>query len=256
MMRSIMLMCMWSLVTLNGWGQTELKPEFDKAVQSLKSENFQKAVTGFSGVLNKATDSTLQKFCYIYRAFSYNGLLKYNEAIQDLDKAVALDPGDLASYTDRGKTKAYANKLEEARSDFLFILTKDSTDTQGQAALYYLAKIEYQLRNMPGSIKYYDKLILLLPGDAELYFNLGAAKGSMLNPAEAIKDYDQAIRIDPKYREAYANRGVEKINLLTTKGNIQPTKDQTADACLDLRKALQLGDKSVEDMIFIHCEKK
>lgn len=255
-MRNVVLVLSISLITISGWGQAALQTEFDKAVQLLKSENFQKAATGFSDVLKKATDTTLRKFCYIYRAFSYNGLLKYNEAIQDLDNAIALDPADLASYTDRGKTKAYANKLEDARTDFLFILTKDSTDAQGQAALYYLAKIEYQLRNLPASIKYYDKLILLLPNDAELYFNRGAAKGSMLNPAEAIKDYDQAIKLDPKFKEAYANRGVEKINLLTTKGNIQPTKDQTADACLDLRKALQLGDKSVEDMIFIHCEKK
>ncbi len=71
----------------------------------------------------------------------------------------------------------------------------------------------------------------------------------------SIKDYDKAIEYNPKYKEAYANRGVAKINLLTTKGNVFPTKGQTKDACADLKKAKQLGDNTVDDMIFIHCKK-
>ena len=77
-----------------------------------------------------------------------------------------------------------------------------------------------------------------------------------MNHAESIKDYDQAILLDSTYKEAYANRGVAKINLLTKNGNIQPTKAQTADACADLKKAKQLGDNTVDDMIFAHCDKQ
>ena len=77
-----------------------------------------------------------------------------------------------------------------------------------------------------------------------------------MDVAGSIKDYDKAIELNPNYMEAYANRGVAKINLLTSKGNIQPTKEQTSDACADLKKAKQLGDNTVDDMIFIHCDKK
>jgi hypothetical protein len=56
--------------------------------------------------------------------------------------------------------------------------------------------------------------------------------------------------------QAYANRGVAKINLLTSKGNIRPTKEQTSDACADLNKAKQLGDNTVDDMLFIYCDNK
>ena len=81
----------------------------------------------------------------------------------------------------------------------------------------------------------------------------------MLIPADldgSIKDYDQAIQLKPNYAEAFANRGVAKINLLITRGNIQPSKDQTTDACSDLKKARSLGDNTVEDMIFAYCDKK
>ena len=92
--------------------------------------------------------------------------------------------------------------------------------------------------------------------DSEAYFNRAAAKGMSMDVAGSIKDYDKAIEINPNYMEAYANRGVAKINMLTTKGNIQPTKEQTSDGCADLKKAKQLGDKTVDDMIFIYCDKK
>ncbi len=47
-----------------------------------------------------------------------------------------------------------------------------------------------------------------------------------------------------------------KINLLTTRGTLQPTKDQTADACTDLQKAKKLGNNKVDDMIYVYCGKK
>ena len=37
-------------------------------------------------------------------------------------------------------------------------------------------------------------------------------------------------------------------------GRIQPTKEETATACRDLKKARELGDDSVEDMLFVYCK--
>lgn len=255
-MYKFILTFLFGLTFQLSFGQAELKSDFDKAVKLLQSDNYKKAVDAFSNILTKATDDKLKKYCFIYRAFSYNGLNDFKNAIADLDKAIELDPNDLASYTDRGKTKAYTNDLDGAKKDFLFILTKDSTGRQAEAAFYYLGKITYRDGQFEQSIKYYDKLLSLAPKDSEAYFNRAAAKGMIMDVAGSIKDYDKAIEINPNYMEAYANRGVAKINMLTTKGNIQPTKEQTSDGCADLKKAKQLGDKTVDDMIFIYCDKK
>jgi tetratricopeptide (TPR) repeat protein len=203
------------------------------------------------------SDDKMKKMCYIYRAFSYNGLGEYEKAIPDLDKAIELDPTDLASYIDRGKTKGYANDLTGSKKDFLYILTKDSTRDQAQAAFYYLGLIAYQQKEAKEAINYYDKFLILVPDDAEVYFNRGCVKDFLLRDLEgSIKDYDKAIELDPNYAEAYANRGAVKINLLTRRGIIQPSKEQTKDACADLKKAKKLGDNAVDDMIFIFCDKK
>ena len=255
-MHKFILTFLFGLTVHLALGQGELKSDFDKAVKLLQSDNYKKAVDAFSNVLTKATDDKLKKYCFIYRAFSYNELNDFKNAITDLDKAIELDPTDLASYTDRGKTKAYAKDLDGAKKDFLFILSKDSTGGQAEAAFYYLGKIAYSEGQFEQSIKYYDQLLALAPRDSEAYFNRAAAKGMIMDVAGSIKDYDKAIEINTNYMEAYANRGVAKINMLTTKGNIQPTKEQTTDGCGDLKKAKQLGDKTVDDMIFIYCDKK
>lgn len=250
---TIVLLCLTLSFT---FGQAQLKPDFDKAVSLLKTERYPEAQKAFTDVLAKATDDKLKKFCFIYRAFSYNGTGDYLKAISDLDKAIELDTLDMASYTDRGKTKGYAKDVDGAKQDFRHILSKDSTSKQAEAALYYLGLIAYQQHEYEQAIIFYDKYLLLAPNDPEVYFNRGSAKDMLMDPAASIKDYDKAIQLEPNYREAYANRGVAKINLIRRNGNIQPTKEQTKDACADLKKAKKLGDNTVNDMIFIHCDKK
>lgn len=118
-----------------------------------------------------------------------------------------------------------------------------------------MAKISRHENEFALSITYYDRLLALTPNDAELYFERGASKDMIMDSQGSIKDYDKAIELKPDYMEAYANRGVAKINLLRMKGHITLTKQQTKDPCVDLKKAKQLGDNTVDDMIFVHCGK-
>lgn len=209
-MRKFLITILAGLTFYFSYPQAHLKPDYDKAVKWLKAENYQEASKAFSDVLSKATDDKLKKFCFICRAFSYNGLGDFKKAIADLDNAVNLDTSDLASYTDRGKAKAYAND-STAVQDFQYILTKDSTGEQGQAALYYLGKIAYLQGEFKQSIKYYDRYILLVQDDAAVYFNRGAAKDMIMDAAGSILDYDKAIQLEPDYMEAYANREFQKL---------------------------------------------
>ena len=237
------------------FAQVELKQQFSEATNSLKKGDFENAVKQFTAVYDKATEPKVKKFALIYRGFAKNGLNEFTSAIADFDKAIELDPDDLGTYIDRGQSHTYANNFDAAVKDFKFVLSKDSVDKQGQNALFHLAGIAYKKGQFELSVSFYDKLILLTPGDYELYFNRGAAKDMIMDSQGSIKDYDKAIELKPDYKEAYANRGVAKINLLRrTKGNLFPTKEQTKDACSDLKKAKQLGDNAVDDMIFVHCK--
>lgn len=105
------------------------------------------------------------------------------------------------------------------------------------------------------AIELYDKAIEINPTVAQIYFNRGACKGNNFNFEEAIEDYNKAIELKPDYMEAYANRGNAKINMLTTKGNLFPSVEETASACEDFHKAIELGDTSIStsDKIYLYC---
>lgn len=234
--------------------QVSLKEAFSNAVQSYKAKDYMASAQGFTYVLTLADNMELKKFCHIYRAFAYRDMKLYKNAVADMDTAIALDPTDAASYTDRGKMKMYMGDDVGAISDFKAVLRTDSVADQAQAAYFFLGKIAYAQTRFEDVVFYYDKLLTLVPTDAEAYFDRGAAKSMLGNHAGAIADYTKAINLNPNYREAYANRGVAKINQFTTGGTLKPTKSQTSSACDDFTKAKSLGDTTVDDMLFLYCK--
>ncbi|MDQ3191322.1 MAG: tetratricopeptide repeat protein [Bacteroidota bacterium] len=106
------------------------------------------------------------------------------------------------------------------------------------------------------AIELFDKAIELNPTVAYVYFARGTAYSNIFDYNRAIEDYDKALKIDPDYFEVYVNRASAKINQFTSKGNLNPTTEQTQSACEDLYKAKELGDKSIatKDMIYMYCK--
>ncbi len=70
----------------------------------------------------------------------------------------------------------------------------------------------------------------------------GNVKGIAHDYIGAISLYDEAVAIDPKYALTYYNRGIAKLNLADNKG-----------ACVDLKKAEELGYKKAEETIIKFC---
>ncbi len=60
----------------------------------------------------------------------------------------------------------------------------------------------------------------------------------------AIKLYDEAIALSPRYALSYYDRGIAKLNLA----------DSKAGACLDFKKALELGYRKADEAIIKFCK--
>lgn len=183
---------------------------------------------------NGKEDGTLKAF---FENGQVQAILTFSNGVQQ---------GDYFEYTPDGKFKAqyYFINGKASYSPEFIELTKKALD------------LSRQFKN-DEAIKLYDEAIELNPTVAQVYFNRGACKGNNFDFESAIKDYDKAIELKPEYMEAYGNRGNTKINMFTSKGNLDPTPEQTASACDDFHKAVSLGDKTIgtEDMIYIHCKK-
>lgn len=252
-MRRVVLLAGVLFFAVFAQAQQEAQNAFSEGVRLLKANKFAEAEKQFSVAIEKGLSKEGLKMAYIYKGFSLNGLFRYNEAIRCFDKAIAIDPVDAASYTDRGLGYSYIKEYEKAILDFSKVLQLDSTGKQAQAAYYYLGKIKFFQGSFEESVKYFDSLLVLVPTDAEAYFIRGTAKSNLLDSKGAIADYDLAIKNNPGYMEAFANRGVQKINAMAVAEKTGLKIKCLPDPCADLKKAKSLGDTTVDDMLFLYC---
>lgn len=243
------------LTTLVVNGQEEAQKAFSEGVRLLKAEKFIKAEKCFSEAISKGETKNGLKMSYVYKAFSLNGQGKYDSAIICFNQAIEIDPLDPATYTDRAKTYSYKKDYNKAIEDYNKVLELDSTGKQAEAAFYYLGRTKMLIGKDEEAIKHFDKLLELVPTDYEGYFLRGTAKSNIMDIDGSIKDFDLAINYNPNYMEAYANRGVQKINKIPTNEKLGKKIDCLEDPCADLLKAKRMGDKSVEDMIYLYCKK-
>lgn len=243
------------LIPIGLQAQVEAQKAFSEGVRLLKSKNYVGAEKQFSIAISKGETEQGLKMSYIYKGFSLNGLGKYDSAIVCFNKAIEIDSLDPASYTDRGKTYIYNKDYPSAIKDFEQVLQLDSVGGQAEAAYYYLGRIKMLTFENEAAIKYFDKLLILAPKDAEAYFLRGTAKSNIMDSDGAIADFDKAIELRPNYMEAYANRGVQKINKLPVEEKIGKKIKCLEEPCKDLLKAKELGDTTVDDMIFLYCKK-
>ena len=241
-------------VGLMASAQPEAQKAFSEGVKLLQTNKYAEAEKKFSLALEKGEIAKGKKMAYIYKGMALNGQQRYDEAVVCFTKAIEIDSTDAATYTDRGLTYSYKDDYTNAVADFAKVLTIDSTGKQAEAAYFYIGKIKCLQKNYPEAIRYLDKLLKLVPTDAEGYYLRGISKGGLLDSKGAIADYTEAIKYQPGYMEAYANRGVEKINIVPAELKLTKGKKVCfTDACADLNKAKSLGDTTVGDMLFIYC---
>ena len=237
-------------------GQSNPMDLYHTGNSNFKAGNFEKAIENYTDLMEIIEEPTVQKTCFINRGLSYDRLKKYDLAIADFTTAIKMDSTDMASFIDRGLSKMHAGKLEKAIVDFNHVIRLKINRRMTENAIYWKAQIHYSQQKFEETIADCDQYFLINPNDPELYFIRGSANGMLRNFEESIKDYDEAIELNPNYYQALANRGTTKINLLTGNGNLQPSKKETRSACKDLKKAKELGDNSVDDLIYVYCDKK
>ena len=251
----IKLLILFVIISFALDAQKDAQKVFSDGVIKLKEKKFVEAEGLFTIAIEKGEKEDGLKMSYIYKGFSLNGQGKYDEAIFCFDKAIEYDTLDAATFTDRALAYCYKKDYPNAIKDFEHVLSLDSSGEQAQAAYYYLGKTKMLTSENKAAIPYFDKLILLVPNDAESYFLRGTAKSNILDHDGAIADFDKAIELRPNYMEAYANRGVQKLNKLPVKDKVGKKIKCLEEPCEDLLKARGLGDKTVDDMIFLYCRK-
>jgi len=174
----------------------------EKGNSCFNSKKFEEAIENYNKTI--ALNPNVSTV-YVLRGNAYASLKKHEEAIEDYDKAADLDPNNPKIYSYRGYAYAELEKYEEAIKDFNEAIKLGQNDPK----IYYNRGSAYGgLEKYEEAIKDYNKAIALDPnGHPGIYFNRGLAYYNMSKYEEAIKDYDKATALAPTLSAAYFNRG-------------------------------------------------
>ena len=175
-------------------------------------------------------DSNVNSACYYNRGTAYFSLGKFEDAIQDYNKAIDLNPNDDLSYNNKGNAYFSLGKFEDAIQDY----NKAIDLNPNNASYYYNRGTTFaNLEKFEDAIQDYNKAIDLNPNDESVYYNRGVAFIYLNEYEKAIENLSKAIDLNPNKDSTYYNRGIAFTNL-----------SDSEKAIKDFNKAIDLNSNN------------
>ena len=139
---------------------------------------------------------------YLQRASKYIDQGRYDDAIDNVDRAIDLDPGNVPAYAARSSHFKLRSQYDKAIVDLNSAIALDP----GDASLYVQRGSAWiGLREFGRAIEDLNAAISLKP-DAEAFMARGEAHTGIGEYASAIEDYEHAVTLSPG-TDAYTARG-------------------------------------------------
>lgn len=133
-----------------------------------------------------------------------------DEAEDDLDQAIELNPKNAEAYYSRGIVKSRLEDWDGAFADFTQTIALDSSNA---GAYFSRGYVKVRKGDSGGAITDYTRAIEIEPKRAEFYGSRGLAKASQGDLDGAIADYNRAIEIYPKGASFFSSRGRAKAGV-------------------------------------------
>ncbi|MBI5629755.1 MAG: tetratricopeptide repeat protein [Elusimicrobia bacterium] len=141
---------------------------------TLSAEEFPRLIPAAQGLLRRAPDCAWAR---VFHAFSLRSLMRYEEAVSDLDAAVALEPGSAALWAMRSRVKlTNAGRFYDGVSDM-------------------------------------ERAVALEPAWGWLRCWLGEALRHQGRFSEALKSLSLGLKLEPRYLRGWAWRGGVRVAL-------------------------------------------
>jgi len=143
-------------------------------------------------------------FAYTFRGALENQLNQYQLAISDLTKGIGLNPS-ANKYLLRGRIYLDRNRPQDAIQDFNQALLLNPDEA---LALRLRGQANASLKNYKGAIDDFTHSIALKPDSSDAYYDRASSKFDIADFAGAIDDYSQSISLNERNPLAYNMRGL------------------------------------------------
>jgi len=127
----------------------------------------------------------------------------FQGALNQLDRALALDPANGSALARRGMVKTELKDTDEALQDFNQAIKLDPDNFSA-----YLGRglLHRQLKDTEGSLADLNQAIKLAPNLPQLYLARGRTCAEAGMAKKAIQDFSQALQLDPTAYVAHMDR--------------------------------------------------
>jgi tetratricopeptide (TPR) repeat protein len=184
---------------LNAYTEMEKKEHFTLAALSkgLKTAKVDTLQTGSgSGKTNFAVTHKKEALTLAQKG-------QYDQALSQIDQALAMNPKDAETYTRRGGIYTLQKQYDKALENFNRAI---DLDPRSAKAYYNRALVYYYQGKYDQALADLNKTIELKPKDAEAYHNRGLVYIQKNDHGKAIEDFTMAIALNPKLADAYFNK--------------------------------------------------
>ncbi|MBD2464790.1 tetratricopeptide repeat protein [Oscillatoria sp. FACHB-1407] len=165
-------------------------------------------VAVLAAVLLKLPQSLLAQY-FLQRASEQKQLNRPEEAIASYTRSLQWHPTSSA-YFNRGIALTEQQDLQAALEDLDRAIQLDPDMAQ---AYYERGNLWFELGDRQRAIADYTQTIRLAPNSPKAYVNRGTVRAESGDEQGAIEDYTQAIQLDPIFPAAYLNRCLSRSNL-------------------------------------------
>lgn len=193
-------------------------------------KQFEKAISYFTEAIKKNPDPPLDYTAYQLRSVSYASIQKYKEAMEDITKAIELDPKESTGYYKRGQYYLVAfDQPEKALKDF------DTAITFGERSAevyHYRGAALFKLGRFQEAVESYSLVLKIDPSHYSGLLNRGSTYYCLEEYDKALNDQNTVLRLYPEDVEARLSRA-----------SIYIAKEEFSSALSDLLFAIDHGRK-------------
>lgn len=213
---------------------------FWMALSAFNTGDYQSSLEGNTKAIELASSQGSQ--AYLNRAQTFVRLGKNKPALADYDSVIVRkDQNLMNAYFGRGELFMRMDDKKSALTDYKKVVELNPSNVQ---LTWDIGRVSYEMEEYADALTYYSRAIgKLEKPEADLFLIRGEVFEKLKNYDAAIEDYTRVIEMKSNLANAHYSRG-----------QAEARKGDSKAACIDWKKAAELGHEEAKGVIVYNCE--